>query len=128
MHASFTRIFADEAGVSHFEDLSVELIPGFAVPPAEPLHVAPFVATTECSWVGFPHGWDGVAHPAPRRSLFVILQGEADATTGDGDRRRFGPGSVILLEDTWGTGHAAHIISSDGIRSLVFTVQDTTKA
>ena len=44
MHASYTRLFADPDGVSRFEDLTMDLAPGFAVPPAEPLYAAPFLS------------------------------------------------------------------------------------
>ena len=43
MRASYTRLFPDQDGTSHFEDVEMELLPGFAAPPAEPLHFADFV-------------------------------------------------------------------------------------
>ena len=126
MNATYTRLFADETGTSHFEDLNVRLIPGFAVPPAAPLQVAQFIMVSECSWVGGTPDWKGIAHPAPRRVLFVILQGETETTAGDGTVRKFGPGSVILLEDIWGTGHSSRVTGADGFLSLVFTLPDPT--
>jgi hypothetical protein len=33
--------------VSHFENLTIELLPGFAAPPAEPLHAATFLRTDQ---------------------------------------------------------------------------------
>ena len=125
VHATYTRLFADDSGVSRFEDLDVRLLPGFFVPPAEPLHVAQFVTTSRCSWVGGLPDWNGgAAHPAPGRVLFVILQGEAETTAGDGTVRRFIPGSVILVEDTWGTGHSSRVTSAGGFLGLVFTLPD----
>jgi hypothetical protein len=125
VYATYTRLFADDSGVSHFEDLDVRLLPGFSVPPAEPLHVAQFMMTSQCSWVGGTPGWKGdVAHPAPHRVLFIILQGETETTAGDGTIRRFKAGSVILLEDTWGSGHSARVTGPDGFLSLVFVLPD----
>jgi hypothetical protein len=125
MRATYTRLFADESGVSHFEDLDVGLLSGFAVPPAEPLQLAQFMMTSQCSWVGGTPDWRGdVAHPAPRRDLFVILQGETETTAGDGTIRRFKPGSVIVLEDTWGSGHSSRATGADGFLSLVFVLPD----
>ena len=43
MRTSYARLFADENGVSHFQDVDIEPIPGFAAPPAEPL-VAPIAS------------------------------------------------------------------------------------
>jgi hypothetical protein len=121
MRASYTRLFTDEVGVARFEDLDVELAPGFAVPPAEPLHSAPFLPTEGSLWVGAPTGWRGDApHPAPRRQLFVTVRGEYQVTAGDGSIRRFPVGSVLLLEDTTGTGHSTRITSGEDC--IVFAV------
>jgi hypothetical protein len=128
VRATYSRLFADNTGVSHIEDLNIGLLPGFSAPPAEPLQVAKFVMTSQCSWVGGTPDWKGdVAHPSPGRVLFVILQGETEVTTGDGAIRRFGPGSVILLEDTWGGGHSSRVTGADGFLSLVFALPDPTE-
>ena len=52
MRTSYARLFADENGVSHFQDVDIELIPGFAAPPAEPLHFAPLMSVEKCTLVG----------------------------------------------------------------------------
>jgi hypothetical protein len=51
MRASYTRLFPDQDGTSHFEELEMELLPGFAAPPAEPLHFSDFVRK-ECALIG----------------------------------------------------------------------------
>jgi hypothetical protein len=123
MEARYTRLYADADGVSHFEDLAIELLPGFAAPPAEPLHAAMFLRTAQSSWIGGTAGWKGdVPHPSPRRLLFVYLQGESESTSGDGEARRFGPGSVLLAEDIWGTGHSSRVVAP-GI-GLVFSIAE----
>ena len=43
MQARYVRIYSDERGLSRFEDHSVALNCGFAVPPAEPLFAADFM-------------------------------------------------------------------------------------
>jgi hypothetical protein len=69
MRAGYTRIFADAAGASRFADADIELNIGFAAPPAEPLHFAPFLAAEGTFWLGGPSDWRGEApHPAPRRA------------------------------------------------------------
>jgi hypothetical protein len=45
MRACYTKLFTHEDEVSHFGDMDVELAPGLAIPPAEPLHSAPFLPT-----------------------------------------------------------------------------------
>src|ERR1700678_4593167 len=78
MKAQYARLFADSRGKPCFEDLSVELISGFAVPPAEPLHTAPFLVSDGATfWIGAPPSWNGgEPHPAPRRMIFITVRGE----------------------------------------------------
>jgi hypothetical protein len=78
VRATYTRIYADDQGVSHFEDLGIDLARGFAVPPAEPVHNAPFlVPDGPTFWVGALPDWEGgEPHPAPRRMIFVTTRGE----------------------------------------------------
>ncbi|MGH7096297.1 MAG: hypothetical protein ACREE4_01400 [Stellaceae bacterium] len=111
--------------MSHFEDFDVELLPGFAAPPAEPAYAAPFLSTGQCSWLGGTPEWKGdIPHPVPRRLLFVYVRGETEITAGDGAVRRFGAGSVLLAEDTWGTGHASRVIGGGDCIGLVFALPE----
>jgi hypothetical protein len=53
--------------------------------------------TERCSWIGGSADWKGdKIHPVPRRTLCVTVKGEIEITAGDGEKRLFGPGSVIL--------------------------------
>jgi hypothetical protein len=111
MKGKYTRIFADADGVSHFEDLEIELLPGFAVPPAEPLYSAEFVRLGQCRWVGGSTDWmGGTPHPNPRRMLVVVVSGKFEVTAGDGTVRSFKAGDVTICDDTWGTGYSSRII------------------
>ena len=120
--ASYVRLFSDSEGASHFEACTVALAPGFAVPPAEPLHVAPFVAGDGATfWMGAPADWRGSKiHPAPRRLIFITVAGEYEVTVSDGSSRRFPAGSVLLIEDTEGRGHSTRITSAEA--AFVFAV------
>jgi hypothetical protein len=121
MRAKYIRLYADASGASDFADLEIELVAGFAVPPAEPLHRAQFLAPDSTFWIGAPTMWNGAtAHPAPRRAIFVTARGEYEVTTSDGAVRRFPAGSVLLLEDTTGEGHSTRITSSEDC--IVFAV------
>jgi hypothetical protein len=125
MRATYTRLSTDASGVSRFADVAVELLPGFAVPPAEPLNVADFMLTGRCSWIGGTPDWRGATmHPVPRRTLCVVVKGEIEITAGNGEIRLFGPGSVILAEDTTGTGHSSRVTGSDDSLSLFFSLPE----
>src|SRR5271155_4616437 len=57
MRAHYTRLFTDERGASRLADFDIELSIGFAVPPAEPLHFAQFLAPDSTFWIGAPTSW-----------------------------------------------------------------------
>lgn len=110
---SYTRIYAYANGTSHFADEERPLAlvdPGRGIPPT------PASAPSAASGVVFlcPDA-GGVAdwHPAPRRQYNFILSGEVEVEVSDGERRRFGPGNVILLEDTEGQGHGTRVVGSE---------------
>jgi len=50
-------------------------------------------------------------HPAPCRQYVIVLQGEVEVTTSDGESRVIGAGEVVLVEDTTGKGHITKIFS-----------------
>jgi hypothetical protein len=50
---------------------------------------------------------DWEPHVAPRRQWVVVLRGRAAVTVSTGERREFGPGDVVLFEDTEGVGHVS---------------------
>ncbi len=122
MHrAHYVRLFADERGESHFEEIDIELAPVDFAPPAAPLHVVALFPATGCGFVCAPAEWAGqVPHPAPRRRVFCGLRGEYEITASDGAVRRFPVGAVLLLEDTTGKGHSTRITSDE--EALVFVV------
>ncbi len=119
--AKYVRIYSDENGESHFEDLKVPLPPVDFAPPAAPLNIAQFLPATQTVWVGAPVGWAGDApHPRAGRQIFCTMQGEYEVTASDGTIRAFPVGSVILLEDTTGKRHSTRVTSQGD--ALIFAV------
>ena len=112
-----TRIYSDEHGESHFEDVPQEMVTE-RYAGAEWLISQPLPArdvrfrrvTTE-----FPDE----PHVAPGRRRVVQLTGEVEVEVSDGETRRFGPGSVVLVEDTTGKGHRTRPIG-DTVRDTLF--------
>jgi hypothetical protein len=51
-------------------------------------------------------------HVAPRRHLSIILTGTLELECSPTEVRRFGPGSLVLLEDTTGEGHITRIVEA----------------
>jgi hypothetical protein len=123
MRAKYTRLFVDQHGGTHFEDLVAELQPGFTPPGgAVPSFSTPFLTSDGNSfWIGAPSDWkDDTPHTAPRRMILVTTQGEYEVTTSTGMTRRFPLGSVVVVEDTSGAGHSFKIIGREDV--MIFGV------
>lgn len=115
-----TRLFADAAGESHFSEVEVVLTPTDFAPPAPALNLSPFSPAARYGFLSAPVGWHGDYHPAPHRQIFFFLRGIFEGTASDGMVRHFGPGSVLLMEDTTGKGHSTRIIGDeDGLAAVV---------
>ncbi len=102
----YVRIWADEMGESHFEDVTVDI----AVSPAEPgvaeLWVSDQVTVDRAHFVTV-QAIDQVPdwHCAPRRQFVVFLDGWVCITVSDGESRTLPAGGVVLVEDVTGRGH-----------------------
>lgn len=111
--ATGVRLYADEFGDSHFEDIDFPMTAVQYAPPAPAVHLSEPIAAKRFSWFRFPADWDDAAHPSPRRQLFVVLAGEVEGWTSKGVKRRFGVGDWLLMEDTTGKGHGARPINGE---------------
>lgn len=47
-----------------------------------------------------------------RVQFMFIIQGVVEVDVSDGEKRRFEPGSVVLLEDVTGKGHTTEAVGS----------------
>ncbi len=101
-----TRIYTREDGQSHFEDLEIPL------PLAEYGRRSALVPVAGMIFRETPKGGALDFHPAERRQLAITLSGVAEIECGDGARRRFGAGDIMLAEDTTGQGHITRDIES----------------
>lgn len=118
--AMYTRLYSDENGESHFEDVQLDLALTDYAPPAAPLSISAFTPATRFGFMRAPAGWSSDWHPSSTRSLFFVISGEWEVTASDGETRRFGVGSVLLVEDTTGKGHSSRIVSDvDSLAAIV---------
>jgi hypothetical protein len=113
------RLFADEKGESHFEDIetSVELVQ--YAPPAPALEISAPAEAKRLVWLRFPEHWHDGAHPSPRRQLYVALEGEVEAWTSSGETRIFRAGDRVLMEDTSGKGHGARPVNGEALGLMI---------
>jgi hypothetical protein len=93
------RTVVDASGVSHFDDVEIAVLPFARAARTEPIVVtsAEFVLAQDM-------GPD--PHPAPRRQFVIVLEGVIEIGCGSGEVRRFGPGQLLLVQDTDGAGHS----------------------
>ncbi len=47
---------------------------------------------------------------APRKQFFIYLSGKIEIQVGNGEKRKFSKGEVLLVEDCLGQGHMTKII------------------
>ncbi len=108
-----TRIFTGEDGESHFEDFDIatEHSDGTG------RRSSPIKATGVVFKEAVPdYGMDW--HKAPRRQYMIRLEGSTEIEVGDGTKRQFGPGTVLLAEDTTGRGHRSSQVGSQPPKTL----------
>lgn len=116
----YARLYADADGESHFADVDASLEPVQFAPPAPPLNVSAIGGASRLLLVGGERAWGGdIPHPAPARQVFCVLSGTFEVTASDGTRREFPAGSMLLLEDTTGRGHATRILTEDTVTVCV---------
>ena len=98
------RLYTGADNESHFEEIDVELrfngrLEASALEPAQgiifrsapPSHLSDY-------------------HTVPKRQYVITLSGQVEIETGNGTIRRFGPGDVMLAEDTTGRGHITRVV------------------
>jgi hypothetical protein len=105
--ASFLRLYADDDGESHFEEVEFEFERTDLVPPAPPVFMTKLEVADRYGFEVVHPGWHGDPHPVPQRLLAVYLSGTGTIEASDGEIREEIPGTILLAEDTAGKATAA---------------------
>ncbi len=91
-------IYTGDDGRSHFADLEAPMQPvNFGI-------AAPAIDAGRLLLREAPPGENGW-HRAPMRQLVVVITGIMEIEVGDGGKRTFRPGDIMLADDTTGQGH-----------------------
>src|SRR6266550_3770053 len=98
MKTTYMRLFADETGESHFEEITVELVLAEFAPASPPMGVSLSMAAVTSSFIGGPSGWIADWHVSSARNLFVVISGEWEIEASDGTVRKFSSSDVLLAE------------------------------
>ena len=105
------HVYTGDDGQSHFADLEIPEVPH------GPGSLTDIFPATMAAFRQAPSGTIDY-HRAPRRQLVVCLSGKLEVECGDGSKRVFEPGEVLLADDMTGQGHKSRDI--DGPRRSVW--------
>ena len=97
------RVYTGDDGESHFEELEL---------PYEAIGDAQRTAMQSATGIQFRRAEVGNFqdfHIAPRRQYVITLEGQAEIGLGDGTKRIFNPGDVLLADDLTGRGHTTGV-------------------
>jgi len=119
--STYTRLYSDAQGESHFDNVEIDLASTDYAPPAPPLELSAVKPASHFGFMNAPAGWASDWHPSPARNMFFVLTGEWEVSASDGETRKFSAGSALLVEDTTGKGHSSLVVS--GTDSLAAMVQ-----
>ena len=126
--STYTRLYSDDQGESHFEDVEIDLASVEYTPTAPPLNLSAFTDAKQFGFMNAPAGWSSDWHSSTARNMFFVVTGEWEVTASDGETRRFGVGSVLLAEDTTGKGHRSRVIGDvDSLAAMVELTKEISR-
>ena len=105
----YVRLKADKGGESHFEQVAVDLNEADYRPPAPVLFVSHSYRADGLQFIRLPAGWSGDSIHPPKAQFLICLKGHLEVTASDGEKRTFGPGDSIMMEDISGKGHRTRV-------------------
>ena len=115
----FLRLFSDDDGESHWEDVEVTLDERSFAPPAQNIEVSDPEPVKQTMFLRLRSGWNEPIHPTPVAQKLICLSGTVRVTASDGDFRDIGPGDVWHMEDRHGKGHHTKVISKENFESVI---------
>ena len=112
-----TRIYSDEKGDSHFEDIEVPLNDD-----GEIGFLSSKIPAKAVIFRKVKPGYDYDFHNAPQRQYIILLDGEIEIETSLGEKRNFKGGDILLMEDIGGKGHKTRNIQNIERKSIFITI------
>lgn len=114
---NIVKVYSDDSGDSHFEDIVVPLTKSGDVGSlSESIPVKDIIFRE----VEPSYDWD--FHTAPQRQYIILLDGEIEIETSLGKKRGFKAGDILLVEDTTGKGHKTRNLQPIKRKSIFITL------
>jgi quercetin dioxygenase-like cupin family protein len=113
-----TRIFTGSDQQSHFEEIELSFIDSEYGKITNPIHTENIIfgereEIDEISW-----------HNPPCPQYVIMLKGSVEIQTGNGAKRIFKEGDIVLAEDVTGQGHITRPASEGVRRYLVIPLKE----
>ena len=112
-----TKIYSDNNGESHFEDIEMPLKNdgeiGFL---SEEIPVKGMIFRK------VKPSYDYDFHNAPQKQYILLMDGEIEIETSLGEKRTFKGGDILLMEDTQGKGHKTRNLQNIERKSIFITL------
>lgn len=105
-----TRFYATNSGESRFMDIEVPIEQAQRDADGNILRLSLSYPSPGVRFAELPAGMVQSWHHAPARQIVVVLSGEIEVGTSDGQTRRWGAGEVFLADDVTGKGHTTRTI------------------
>jgi hypothetical protein len=101
-----TRLYTGPDGQSHIDQLPIVLQDA---PLAESMSLKMSDAYVVRAAQGMFESW----HNAGKKRYIVVISGEAEVATTNGEKARIVPGQIYIAEDLTGKGHTLRVVGSE---------------
>ena len=115
----YVRLVADKNGKTRLEDATLQLDEADYRPPAPMVYVSHAYRSDGVQFIRLPSGWTAEALNVPKKQFMLCLKGQLEITVSGGDKRSFGPGDCILMEDVGGEGHKSSVTGEEFVAAVV---------
>jgi quercetin dioxygenase-like cupin family protein len=120
----YSVIYIGSDANTHFKD---DHLPWQTLPDASSASIkfkfTPMQKAEEIGFLHLPAGYSSDWHPAPAKQFVMVLTGIMEVEAGDGEKRTFTPGSVLLVTDVEGKGHRTNVLGSQEVLIVWVPIQ-----
>lgn len=114
-----TRVYTDRTGNSRFEEVSIPLFgKGEIGALSEP------IPAENLMFREVEPDYDYDFHNAPQRQYIILIDGKIEIETSLGEKRVFGAGDILLMEDTNGKGHKTRNLEHTRRKSIFISLPE----